>query len=154
LIKFTKEENEIAKDLINEILKKLNFLINVGLHYLTIDRTAPTLSGGESQRVRLAAQLGANLSGATYILDEPSIGLHPFDHNKLIDTLITLKNQKNTVIVVEHDKDTMEAADTIVDIGPGAGKKGGKIIAQGSPEKIIQDKNSYTAKYLKSYIMQ
>ena len=130
-LKFTKEENEIAKDLINEILKKLNFLINVGLHYLTIDRTAPTLSGGESQRVRLAAQLGANLSGATYILDEPSIGLHPFDHNKLIDTLITLKNQKNTVIVVEHDKDTMEAADTIVDIGPGAGKKGGKIIAKG-----------------------
>ena len=147
-LKLPKEENEIAKDLIFEITKKLNFLINVGLHYLTIDRIAPTLSGGESQRVRLAAQLGANLSGATYILDEPSIGLHPFDHNKLIDTLITLKNQKNTVIVVEHDKDTMEAADTIVDIGPFAGKKGGRIIAKGKIEDIIKAKNSITGKYL------
>ncbi|NGX34914.1 MAG: UvrABC system protein A, partial [Candidatus Anoxychlamydiales bacterium] len=147
-LKLTKEENEIAKDLIFEITKKLNFLINVGLHYLTLDRTAPTLSGGESQRVRLAAQLGANLSGATYILDEPSIGLHPFDHNKLIDTLILLKNNKNTVIVVEHDKDTIEAADTIVDIGPKAGKKGGRIIAKGKIEDIIKAKNSLTGKYL------
>ncbi len=147
-LKLTKEENEIAKDLIFEIIKKLNFLINVGLHYLTLDRTAPTLSGGEAQRVRLAAQIGANLSGVTYILDEPSIGLHPFDHNKLIDTLIALKNQKNTVIVVEHDKDTIKAADTIVDIGPKAGKLGGKIVAKGKIKDIIKAKDSLTGKYL------
>lgn len=147
-LNLSKEDAFIAKDLIFEITKKLNFLINVGLHYLTIDRTSPTLSGGESQRVRLAAQIGSGLSGTTYVLDEPSIGLHPFDHNKLIETLITLKNAKNTVIVVEHDKDTIEAADTIVDIGPKAGKLGGEIVAQGTIEDIIKAKNSLTGKYL------
>lgn len=147
-LNLSKEESFIAKDLIFEITKKLNFLINVGLHYLTIDRTSPTLSGGESQRVRLASQIGSGLSGTTYVLDEPSIGLHPFDHNKLIDTLITLKNAKNTVIVVEHDKDTIEAADTIVDIGPKAGKLGGEIVAQGKIEDIIKSKKSLTGKYL------
>ncbi|NGX63408.1 MAG: UvrABC system protein A, partial [Candidatus Anoxychlamydiales bacterium] len=147
-LNLTKQEKEIAKDLILEITKKLKFLINVGLHYLSLSRDAPSLSGGESQRVRLAAQIGSALSGATYILDEPSIGLHPFDHNKLIDTLIELKNKKNTVIVVEHDKDTIEAADTIVDIGPKAGKLGGKIIAQGKIEDIIKAKDSLTGKYL------
>jgi excinuclease ABC subunit A len=147
-LKLSKDDALIAKDLIFEITKKLNFLMNVGLHYLTIDRTAPTLSGGESQRVRLAAQIGSSLSGTTYILDEPSIGLHPYDHNKLIDTLIELKNAKNTVIVVEHDKDTIEAADTIVDVGPKAGKLGGEIVAQGKIEDIIKSKNSLTGKYL------
>lgn len=147
-IKLSKDEAFIAKDLIFEITKKLKFLINVGLHYLTIDRTSPTLSGGESQRVRLAAQIGSSLSGTTYVLDEPSIGLHPFDHNKLIDTLISLKNAKNTVIIVEHDKDTIEAADTIVDIGPKAGKLGGEIVAQGSIEDIIKEKKSLTGQYL------
>ncbi len=152
-LKLSKEDAFIAKDLIFEITKKLNFLINVGLHYLTIDRTSPTLSGGESQRVRLAAQIGSGLSGTTYVLDEPSIGLHPYDHNKLIDTLIALKNAKNTVIIVEHDKDTIEAADWIVDIGPKAGKLGGEIVAQGKIEDIIKAKNSLTGKYL-SYEMQ
>ena len=147
-LKFTKEDKIVADDLIFEITKKLKFLINVGLHYLAIERTSPTLSGGESQRVRLAAQIGCSLSGTTYILDEPSVGLHPYDHNKLIDTLNTLKNQKNTVIVVEHDKDTIEAADTIVDIGPKAGKLGGTIIAKGKIEDIIKAKNSLTGQYL------
>jgi excinuclease ABC subunit A len=147
-LKLTSDENFISKDLVFEITKKLNFLINVGLHYLTIDRMSPTLSGGESQRVRLAAQIGSNLSGTTYVLDEPSIGLHPFDHNKLIATLIALKNAKNTVIVVEHDKDTILAADTIVDIGPKAGKEGGEIIAVGKVEDIIKAKNSLTGQYL------
>ncbi len=146
-IKLEKEELFIAKDLLIEIKKKLKFLINVGLQYLTIDRISPTLSGGESQRVRLASQLGCSLSGATYILDEPSIGLHPFDHNKLIGTLIDLKNAKNTVIIVEHDKDTIESADQIVDIGPYAGKIGGEIIAQGSIDDIIKSKRSITGKY-------
>jgi len=147
-LQLPKEEAFIAKELIFEITKKLIFLMNVGLHYLTIDRAAPSLSGGESQRVRLAAQIGSNLSGITYVLDEPSIGLHPYDHNKLIDTLISLKNAKNTVIIVEHDKDTIEAADTIVDIGPKAGKRGGEIIAQGKIEDIIKEKKSLTGKYL------
>lgn len=147
-LKLTEEDAFIAKDLIFEITKKLNFLINVGLHYLTIDRTSPTISGGESQRVRLASQIGSGLSGTTYVLDEPSIGLHPYDHNKLIGTLIALKNAKNTVIVVEHDKDTIEAADTIVDIGPKAGKWGGEVVAQGKVEDIINAKNSLTGKYL------
>ncbi|MBN2478741.1 MAG: excinuclease ABC subunit UvrA [Parachlamydiales bacterium] len=146
-IKLTKEEI-VAKDLIFEIVKKLKFLINVGLHYLCLDRISPSLSGGESQRVRLAALIGSGLSGSTYILDEPSIGLHPHDHNKLIDTLIDLKNHKNTVIVVEHDKDTIESADVIVDVGPFAGKKGGEIIAKGSILDIINEKRSLTGQYL------
>ena len=146
-LKLSKEDSLIAKDLISEILKKLNFLKNVGLHYLTLERSSPSLSGGESQRVRLASQIGCSLSGATYILDEPSIGLHPKDHKKLIDTLIELKNLKNTVIVVEHDRDTIEAADTIVDFGKYAGKLGGEIIAKGSIEDIMNSKDSITGQY-------
>jgi len=147
-LQLKEEESFIAKDLILEIKKKLNFLINVGLHYLTLDRISPSLSSGELQRVKLASQIGSNLSGTTYILDEPSIGLHPYDHNKLIQTMIALKNAKNTVIVVEHDKDTIEAADTIVDIGPKAGKEGGEIIAKGKIEDIINSKRSLTGRYL------
>ena len=147
-IKLSKEEKVISKDLLFEIIKKLNFLINVGLHYISLDRISPTLSGGESQRVRLASQIGSALSGATYILDEPSIGLHPHDHSKLIDTLLQLKEEKNTIIVVEHDRDTIEAADTIVDVGPFAGKIGGEIIAKGTIEDIIKEKKSITGKYL------
>src|SRR4029077_11590182 len=111
----------IAGELLKEILRRLQFLMNVGLHYLTLDRTAPTLSGGESQRVRLASQIGSGLVGATYILDEPSIGLHPRDNVKLLETLIQLKDKGNTVIVVEHDEETILAADVIVDVGPLAG---------------------------------
>jgi excinuclease ABC subunit A len=149
-ITLSKEDLFIAEDLISEILKKIIFLKNVGLHYLSIDRSSPSLSGGESQRVRLSSQIGCSLSGATYILDEPSIGLHPIDHKKLIDALIELKNLKNTVIVVEHDKDTIEAADTIVDFGKFAGKLGGEIVAKGSITDIINSKNSLTGRYFKN----
>jgi excinuclease ABC subunit A len=138
----------ISEDLLKEILKKLHFLSNVGLGYLTLERTAPTLSGGEGQRVKLSGQIGAGLVGTTYVLDEPSIGLHPQDHKKLIKTLIELQRGGNTVIVVEHDKDTMKYADTIVDVGPGAGYKGGEIVFQGSYSNLLKDKNSLTGKYL------
>lgn len=147
-IKLDKENAIIAKDLIEEINKRLIFLIDVGLHYISLDRASPTLSGGEAQRIRLASQIGSGLTGATYVLDEPSIGLHPKDHGKLIDTLITLKNKGNTLIVVEHDKDTILAADYIVDVGPYAGSFGGEIVAQGELQDIIKNKNSLTGKYL------
>lgn len=139
----------IAQDLIKEILKRLKFLLEVGLNYLTLDRNAPSLSGGEAQRVRLASHIGSGLIGTTYVLDEPSIGLHPQDHYKLINTLKNLRDEGNTVIVVEHDKDTIAAADTIVDFGPLAGKFGGEIVAQGTLEEIMNSKASLTGKYLK-----
>ncbi len=145
-------EKQIAEELLKEIQEKLSFLINVGLDYLSLDRTAPTLSGGESQRVRLAAQIGAGLVGAIYVLDEPSIGLHPSDHHRLVETLLHLRNLGNTVIVVEHDIDTILAADTIVDVGPGAGKHGGEILSIGSVETIIQNPKSITGKYLSQEI--
>lgn len=143
-----KADLKIAEELILEITKRLTYLINVGLGYLTLARSAPTLSGGESQRVRLASSLGAGLIGTTYILDEPSIGLHPQDQHRLIGTLQNLKNQGNTVIVVEHDRETMLVADQIVDIGPYAGKKGGEIVAQGTIEDIIKSPKSITGQYL------
>ncbi len=139
---------EIAEQIIREVSNRLQFLENVGLSYLTLNRTANTLSGGEAQRIRLATQIGSKLSGVIYVLDEPSIGLHQNDNDKLIKTLISLRDIGNTVIVVEHDVDTMMAADHILDIGPGAGKSGGKIVAAGPPEKIIANKNSVTGKYL------
>ncbi len=138
----------IAKELLKEIRKKISFLLDVGLDYLTLDRTAPTLSGGEAQRVRLASHIGSNLVGTAYILDEPSVGLHPRDQIKLIHTLQTLCFQNNTVIVVEHDRDTMEAADYIVDIGPKAGALGGEIVAQGSVDDLIASPLSITGAYL------
>src|SRR5208283_953147 len=137
-------EMQIAEELLKEIRARLGFLIRVGVQYLTLDRTAPTLSGGESQRVRLASHIGAGLMGAIYVLDEPSIGLHPSDHHKLIQTLLNLRDLGNTVIVVEHDLDTMLAADTIVDVGPGAGDLGGHILAQGSVQDLIQAPDSLT----------
>ncbi len=122
----------IGEELLKEIVQRLQFLIGVGLHYLSLERTAPTLSGGESQRVRLASQIGSGLVGATYVLDEPSIGLHPRDNNKLLLTLKSLRDKGNTVIVVEHDEETICAADTIVDVGPLAGQNwAGKIIVHG-----------------------
>ncbi len=139
---------EIAEKILNEIDARLGFLINVGLNYLTLDRTADTLSGGEAQRIRLASQIGSGLVGVMYILDEPSIGLHQRDNGRLLQTLNHLRDIGNTVIVVEHDQETIEAADHVLDIGPGAGKHGGEIVAQGSPDDIKNNKNSITGLYL------
>ncbi len=141
-------ENLIAKSIIKEAIDRLKFLQDVGLNYLTLNRSANTLSGGESQRIRLATQIGAQLQGVLYVLDEPSIGLHQNDTEKLIKTLINLRDIGNTVIVVEHDVDTMLEADYILDIGPGAGKNGGMIIAQGTPKEIMDNPNSITGQYL------
>ncbi|MFA6322608.1 MAG: excinuclease ABC subunit UvrA [Candidatus Buchananbacteria bacterium] len=141
-------EQKIATQVNKEILSRLNYLNSVGLGYLTLDRPAATLAGGEAQRIRLATQLGLSLTGIVYILDEPSIGLHQRDNQKLIDTLKYLRDLGNTVIVVEHDSMTMEAADEIIDIGPGAGETGGKVVAQGSPAAIKKNKNSLTGRYL------
>ena len=144
----SKIEREISSQIINEIKSRLEFLISVGLNYLTLNRTANTLSGGESQRIRLATQIGSQLSGVIYILDEPSIGLHQKDNQKLIKTLKKLRDLNNTIIVVEHDQEMMEAADWIVDIGPGAGTHGGKIVFSGSLNNILKHKQSITGKYL------
>jgi len=144
----TGRELKIADLAFKEIISRLKYLNDVGLGYLTLDRSSTTLSGGESQRIRLATQLGLSLSGIIYILDEPSIGLHQRDNQKLIDTLKYLRDLGNTVLVVEHDKMTMMAADEIIDIGPGAGQLGGKVVAQGTPEQVIKNKNSLTGQYL------
>ena len=147
-LNLTKTEQTIASSIINEITARLSFLINVGLTYLTLSRRAGTLSGGESQRIRLATQIGSGLSGVLYILDEPSIGLHQRDNDRLIETLKNLRNLGNTLIVVEHDEDTIRQADYIVDIGPKAGVSGGEIVAQGSVQDIINSNNSITGKFL------
>ncbi len=138
----------IATELVKEILNRLEFLLNVGLDYLTLSRKGPTLSGGESQRIRLASQVGSELTGVLYILDEPSIGLHQRDNLKLLQTLKHLRDIGNSLIVIEHDRETMEAADWIVDIGPGAGLLGGRIVSQGTPRQICRDGNSLTGRYL------
>ena len=138
----------IAKRIIKEIVERLGFLSNVGLDYLTLDRPSATLSGGEGQRIRLATQIGSSLVGVLYILDEPSIGLHHRDNRRLLETLIRLRDLGNTVIVVEHDKETIEAADFVIDLGPGAGVHGGEIVAVGTPEKIKKTKKSSTGAYL------
>jgi len=144
----TEEENLIAEEVIKELRQRLFFLNDVGLHYLTLERTAPTLSGGEAQRVRLASQIGSGLSKATYVLDEPSIGLHPRDNTKLLASLRALCDKGNTVIVVEHDEETIVAADHIVDVGPLAGKFGGEIIVSGSMRDLLKSDRSITAEYL------
>jgi excinuclease ABC subunit A len=138
----------IAQELLKEIRSRLNFLLNVGLHYLTLDRSAPTLSGGEAQRIRLASQIGSGLVGVLYILDEPSIGLHPRDNERLLRSLENLRDMGNTVLVVEHDEDTMRAADYLVDFGPGPGVRGGQIVAAGTPKEVLANPNSLTGKYL------
>lgn len=144
----TKQENEIGRMVLREITSRLSFLQNVGLGYLTLSRMAGTLSGGEAQRIRLASQIGSGLSGVLYVLDEPSIGLHQSDNDKLLDTLKMLRDKDNTVIVVEHDEDTMRAADFLVDIGRGAGINGGNIVAAGTPAQVIKNKDSLTGQYL------
>ncbi len=146
--KLTVRDIKIAKTIIKEIRERLSFLTNVGLGYLTLDRAAASLSGGEAQRIRLATQIGSSLVGVIYILDEPSIGLHQRDNEKLITTLKRLRDLGNTVIVVEHDRETMLAADELIDIGPGAGKHGGEVVSQGTPLEVAKDPGSLTGRYL------
>jgi len=148
-LKFTEREMVIAHRILKEIRERLGFLVNVGLDYLTLDRAAATLSGGEGQRIRLATQIGSGLVGVLYILDEPSIGLHQRDNRRLLQTLLRLRDLGNTVVVVEHDAETMMAADYILDMGPGAGSQGGHIIAQGTPKQVMGDPNSLTGQYLR-----
>ncbi|MDP1639876.1 MAG: excinuclease ABC subunit A, partial [Hyphomicrobium sp.] len=145
---FTKQQTEIATRNLKEIRERLQFLNDVGLEYLTLSRAAGTLSGGESQRIRLASQIGSGLTGVLYVLDEPSIGLHQRDNERLLGTLKHLRDIGNTVIVVEHDEDAILQADYVVDIGPGAGIHGGEIIAQGSPDDILANPKSLTGQYL------
>ena len=147
-LKLSEEKLKIADLLIKEIKSRLDFLKNVGLEYLTLARSAATLSGGEAQRIRLATQIGSKLTGVLYVLDEPSIGLHQRDNEKLIKSLLEMRDLGNTLIVVEHDTDTMLAADVLVDIGPGAGDNGGKVMAVGTPEEVMKNENSITGKYL------
>jgi excinuclease ABC subunit A len=147
-IRLSEKEREISNQVIKEIKARLDFLDKVGLNYLTMSRNAGTLSGGEAQRIRLATQIGANLMGVLYVLDEPSIGLHQRDNQKLINTLFKLRDLGNTLIVVEHDEDTIRTADYVVDLGPGAGLHGGKIVAEGSPEEIEKNQKSLTGQYL------
>ncbi|WP_339288315.1 excinuclease ABC subunit UvrA [Paenibacillus sp. FSL E2-0201] len=147
-IKLSEKETAIANLILKEICNRLGFLVNVGLDYLTLSRAAGSLSGGEAQRIRLATQIGSSLMGVLYILDEPSIGLHQRDNDRLISTLAHMRDLGNTLIVVEHDEDTMMAADYIIDIGPGAGIHGGQVMAQGTPEEIMNDPNSLTGEYL------
>ena len=144
----TDQQSQIAKAILKEINERLGFLDNVGLDYLNLDRTSGTLSGGESQRIRLASQIGSGLSGVLYVLDEPSIGLHQRDNDRLLETLKRLRDLGNTVIVVEHDEDAIRAADHIVDLGPGAGVHGGEVVAQGTLKQILKAKGSLTADYL------
>ncbi|MFC2030366.1 excinuclease ABC subunit UvrA [Chloroflexota bacterium] len=144
----TKEQFTIAEEVLKEIHERLQFMLNVGLHYLTLERSAPTLSGGEGQRIRLASQIGCGLVGVLYILDEPSIGLHPRDNRRLLDTLEQLRDMGNTVLVVEHDAGTMLAADWVLDLGPGAGALGGWLVAEGTPEEIMRQPQSLTGRYL------
>jgi excinuclease ABC subunit A len=143
----------IAGEVLKEIVARLEFLVNVGLHYLTLERSAPTLSGGEGQRIRLASQIGSGLVGVMYILDEPSIGLHARDNRRLLDSLIRLRNLGNTVSVVEHDRETIESADHVVDFGPGAGILGGQVVASGTPSQIRRHPDSLTGKYLSGQLV-
>lgn len=147
-LKLSSHEFAIARRIVKEIKERLGFLVNVGLDYLALDRTSATLSGGEGQRIRLATQIGSSLMGVLYILDEPSIGLHQKDNRRLLDTLTRLRDMGNTVIVVEHDRDTIFAADYVLDLGPGAGIHGGEIVASGPPSKILNNKKSITGRYL------
>ncbi|MBL24093.1 MAG: excinuclease ABC subunit A [Rhodospirillaceae bacterium] len=147
----SKNQKHIAERILKEIRERLGFLANVGLEYLTLDRASGTLSGGESQRIRLASQIGSGLMGVLYVLDEPSIGLHPRDNNRLLETLQHLRNLGNTVIVVEHDEEAMRAADYLVDLGPGAGRHGGQLVAFGPPETVMKAPESLTGQYLTGF---
>ena len=141
-------ELQIGGRVVDEIRRRLEFLESVGLHYLSLERSASTLSGGEAQRIRLATQIGSKLRGVLYVLDEPSIGLHPRDNQRLLDTLAALRDMGNTVLVVEHDAETIERADYVIDLGPGAGRLGGELVAEGTPEAIRRSPASLTGRYL------
>src|SRR5438045_1739523 len=147
-IELSSQQKQIASEVVREIQSRLQFLLEVGLGYLTLDRESGTLSGGEAQRIRLATQIGSGLAGVLYVLDEPSIGLHQRDNIRLLGTLNRLRDLGNSVIVVEHDEETIRAADHIIDLGPGAGPRGGEIVAQGKLDEILAAKNSVTADYL------
>ncbi len=147
-MKLGPNDQEIAAPIVKEISDRLGFLVSVGLGYLTLSRSAGTLSGGESQRIRLATQIGSNLSGVLYVLDEPSIGLHQRDNDRLLNSLKQMRDLGNTLVVVEHDEDTMRAADYLIDIGPGAGDQGGKVMAAGTPKQVERTKKSITGQYL------
>ena len=147
-LKLKGREADIARDILPELQTRLQFLSDVGLAYLTLDRAAPTLSGGEAQRIRLAAQLGSNLRGVCYILDEPTIGLHPRDNRMLLDTLDKLEGKGNTIVVVEHDEDTIRRAEHVIDLGPGAGVNGGEVVAAGPVSALIRQPQSITGRFL------
>ncbi|MEM6999128.1 MAG: excinuclease ABC subunit UvrA, partial [Pseudomonadota bacterium] len=147
-LKLKGQRGEIAEKIVKEVNDRLEFLINVGLNYLSLDRSADTLSGGEAQRIRLASQIGAGLVGVMYVLDEPSIGLHQRDNQRLLKTLFHLRDIGNTVIVVEHDEEAVQVADHVIDIGPGAGVHGGEVVAQGTPKQVMKNPNSLTGQYL------
>src|SRR5207244_2689284 len=149
-LRFRGTEKTIAAELLPEIQQRLGFMKNVGLGYLALGRSAKTLSGGESQRIRLAAQLGSNLRGVLYVLDEPTIGLHPRDNLRLLDTLTALRDKGNSLVIVEHDEETMRRADHIVDLGPGAGLHGGEVVASGTLRDVERNSDSETARCLKS----
>ena len=145
---FSEREKQIAGRVLDEIRHRLEFLSAVGLDYLSLDRSAATLSGGEAQRIRLATQIGSKLRGVLYVLDEPSIGLHPRDNDRLLETLARLRDMGNTVLVVEHDEETIERADYVIDLGPGAGRLGGELVAAGTPAQIARNPASLTGQYL------
>ena len=147
-LSLTPLEKKVAGELIDEIIARLRFLLDVGLDYLTLSRPAPSLSGGEAQRIRLAAQIGGGLVGALYVLDEPTIGLHQRDNRRLISAIRKLRDLGNTVVIVEHDQEVIENADFVLDFGPGAGAKGGSVVASGTPERVKLDSNSPTGAYL------
>ena len=147
-LRLTDEQREIAKDIVKEIRSRLQFLVDVGLEYLTLNRQSATLSGGEAQRIRLATQLGSGLTGVLYVLDEPTIGLHQRDNSRLLSTLKNLRDLGNTVIIVEHDPETIRSADYVLDLGPGAGRNGGELVCAGTPEEVIASKESLTGQYL------
>ena len=152
-LKLSAREQEIGRDLLAEIRARLNFLVRVGLGYLQLERAAPTLSGGEAQRIRLAAQLGSNLQGVCYVLDEPTIGLHPRDNAVLLDALGELAAHRNTLVVVEHDEDTIRRADYVLDLGPGAGVRGGEVVGRGTVSDLIANEQSVTGRFLRKPLL-
>ncbi|HEV3449527.1 MAG TPA: excinuclease ABC subunit UvrA [Gemmataceae bacterium] len=147
-LKLSKAQQQVAGEVLREIKNRLQFLVDVGLEYLTLSRPAPTLSGGESQRIRLASQIGSGLTGVLYVLDEPTIGLHPRDNRRLLQALVHLRDLGNTLVLVEHDREVISAADYLLDFGPGAGDRGGEITAEGTPQQVLRNKNSLTGQYL------
>src|SRR5215475_778977 len=147
-LNLSKEQQQIAGEVLREVKNRIKFLVDVGLDYVTLSRATPTLSGGESQRIRLASQIGSGLTGVLYVLDEPTIGLHPRDNRRLLQALEHLRDLGNTLILVEHDREVIDSADHLLDFGPGAGDRGGEITAEGPPKQVLKAKSSLTGQYL------